>query len=439
AIYRQLLDNLLGSGRHMVIRVGGSAMDKNKTAIDEQVRPLAELYKDLSQPEPRVSFILGVNLGANDIALASRQTDTWVKGMPLGSISAIEPGTQPNTYPALNYRPAGYSFTDYLTELQKFTQGIQTAVPVSPKFMGPSVAVSGTVSPSPRGFGTAANLQKLVQLPHLGIASQTASGGLGSGCGGTPQSGMLLQPAAIESPGQIAPLVRIAKAANKPFRIAELSTLSCSGEAGISNAFESALWVTDILFEYARAGVSGVHVHTNNWNATGWDMNAAFLFEVPEAQYQAANTVPPPAETSFSSEYRLKSVLPLYYGMLFFAEATNRASLIPAQLNTTANIKAWATIDQTSDELKIAVINKEQDLLGKIQLVVPGYRAGTVKRLMAPSIRSQNGITFGGLTFDGSTDGKPIGKEDLEEVNARGEQFEIALGPGSALLITFKK
>lgn len=172
----------------------------------------------------------------------------------------------------------------------------------------------------------------------------------------------------------------------------------------------------------------------------GGMQNAAFLFDVPEAQYKAANTSPPPKDYQFSTEYRLRMVQPLYYGMFLFAEAAaNQADLLPIELNAAGNIKAWSTLDKKTGTLKIIVINKEQDLLGKIRINLPGYKTGVAKRLMAPSFRSQSGITYGGLTFDASEDGKPLGKEELEKVVATDSAFEVAIGPASALLITFNK
>jgi hypothetical protein len=38
----------------------------------------------------------------------------------------------------------------------------------------------------------------------------------------------------------------------------ELTSLYDGGETGISNAFESALWAVDIMFEYAGTVVDGV-------------------------------------------------------------------------------------------------------------------------------------------------------------------------------------
>jgi hypothetical protein len=436
-IYRQLLSNLLSfGGSHLVLRIRSGSRATDKPA---RTGALAQLFQDLSNPEPKISYILGINTESSDVSLGSRQTQAYLSELPAGSVSAIEISHEPDTWIRLKYRPENYRFPDYVAELQKTADEIRTAVPGAPRFMGPSLARFPGEAVSQ--FGTLADFRKLVQMPGLSMISQHSYSTSGTACGGNPKPGILMQPAATtEDPKLSAPLIKMARQANKPFRITEMNAVKCA-EPGISNAFESALWAADILFEYAKAGASGVNIHINNWNSVhGWDANSAFLFNVPEAQYRSANTIPPPDDHTFPSEYSIKAVMPLYYGMLLFAEAAPaQTSLLPLELKTDANFKAWATLNEKTGELKIVLINKEQNLLGKVRLSVPGYTAAKVKRLMAPSFRSQAGITYGGQTFDGSTDGKPVGKPETEIIKSTNNAFEVPVGPATAILITLKK
>ena len=65
--------------------------------------------------------------------------------------------------------------------------------------------------------------------------------------------------------------------------------------------------------------------------------------------------------------------------MLFFAQATaHQGGLLPVVLNTSANLKAWATLDPTNGEVNIAIINKDKSASGSVQLTVPGYQRGLV-------------------------------------------------------------
>jgi hypothetical protein len=320
------------------------------------------------------------------------------------------------------------------------------AVPNSPKFMGPSNAGFSGMQFVPmfpaRKFGGPEKYAEFLQRERetIAIISQHAYTGGSSKCGDNPKPGFLLQPSSTtEDPTLAEPYVAVTKAAGKPYRMAEMNSIMCSGEPGISDAFEAALWVSDILFEYAQRGIAGVNLHTNIWNTIhGWDIYGAFLFDVPENQYQASNTEAPlPEGASFTNEYSLRKVLPLYYGLLFFAQASsNQGKLLPLTLNTSANMKAWATLDQKTGYVNIAIINKDLKASGKLRITVPGYRFGTVKRMLAPSFSSRKGITIAGQTFDGSKDGKPLGKEYGEMVSLTNGVFEISAGPASAFLLT---
>ena len=117
----------------------------------------------------------------------------------------------------------------------------------------------------------------------------------------------------------------------------------------------------------------------------------------------------------------------------------HQGRLLPVTLNTSANLKAWATLDPTNGDVNIAIINKDTTASGSIQLTVPGYKRGLVKRLLAPSFSATTGITIGGQTFDGSQDGKPVGTGYGEFIRSQNGTFEVSVGPTSAFLLTLKK
>lgn len=102
-------------------------------------------------------------------------------------------------------------------------------------------------------------------------------------------------------------------------------------------------------------------------------------------------------------------------------------------------MKAWATLDPTNGSVRVAIINKDQAASGVVRLTVPGYSSGTLKRMLAPSFSATKGITFGGQTFDGSLDGKPVGTDTHETARAKNGSFEISVQPTSALVLTLRK
>ncbi len=116
-----------------------------------------------------------------------------------------------------------------------------------------------------------------------------------------PTAQHLLAPAATTGLADgIAPYVVLAHARHLPLRIDEINTDSCGAAPGVSNAFASALWALDTLFEMARVGVDGVNIHT-----------------YPGATYQ-------PFTFTHTAHGWSASVTPEYYGLLMFAQAAPR-------------------------------------------------------------------------------------------------------------------
>jgi hypothetical protein len=447
-IYRQLIANLGAYGGGPIsIRVGGNSTDTTGEPTANTIPPLSQLYQDMSSPTPGVSFILGVNLGADNVALATDQAKQYVQGMPGGSIKSIEIGNEPDFYFENGFRSSTYSFTQYASDFETFATSILSAVPNSPLLTGPSDATYPGSALSPTlttSMLTTANLSSLLQQAgsQMAIVSQHSYEGVSTNCGGSPKPGFLLQPSSsTDNPTKAAPYAAIAQAAGKPFRIGEMNSIACSGTDGISNAFEASLWAPDIMFEYAKIGAAGVNFHSNDWNSfKQWDAYAAFQFNVPQSEYQASNAIAPPPGTQFSSQYSVRAIQSLYYGMLFFAEATpDQAKLLPVTLKTSANLKVWATLDPITGNVNVAIINKDQSASGSVQLSVPGYSSGVVKRMLAPTFSSKTGITLAGQTFDGSQDGKPVGTAYGEIAGSQDGTFEVSVGPTSALLLTLKK
>jgi Glycosyl hydrolase family 79 C-terminal beta domain len=463
-IYRQLLDNLTAYGGGPIsIRVGGNTTDTTALPDASTVSPFAALFKDQRHADG-VFFYLGVNLGSDVVALAASQAKVFVQNMPKGSIRNIEIGNEPDVYFLNGHRPSTYDYADYALDFQTWAKSIFAAVPDSPLLLGPSDATYPGATIGPVSIGTTilttAELSSLLQQEgsSLAVVSQHSYENISTNGGplsGNPQPGFLLEPvAATDNPGRAAPYAAIAKQAGKLYRIDEMNSIAASGQAGISNAFEATLWSADIMFEYVKIGASGVNFHSNDWNSFNqYDAYAAFLFNVPEAQFTAAYShysaadgvpapapVPPPPGNQFTSQYEVKEIQSLYYGMLFFAQATaHQGRLLPVTLNTSANLKAWATLDPTNGDVNIAIINKDTTASGSVQLTVPGYKRGLVKRLLAPSFSATSGITIGGQTFDGSQDGKAVGTGYGEFIRSQNGTFEVSVGPTSAFLLTLKK
>ena len=197
----------------------------------------------------------------------------------------------------------------------------------------------------------------------------------------------------------------------------KLNSVDNGGMAGVSNSFSAALWSIDTMFEYANVGIDGV-----NWHGTSGCNYCAFSFGV---QTLAGRRL-----------YTLQQVNPLYYGLLFFHQATtNGAKLLPVNVTSSANIKVWATVDQAG-VTHIAILNKDEAFAGTVAINLPGHAQGSVSRLVAPSYQSVAGVSIGGQTFDGSIDGTLVGSPLTEVATPSSGVYSIAVQPVSAVLLT---
>jgi hypothetical protein len=90
-IYRQLVKNLMAYGAGpLIVRIGGNSTDQAGAPAEGVVAPFAQLFQDIG-----AKFYLGVNLGSDNVALATSQAEAFVSGMPPGSLIAIEIVNEP--------------------------------------------------------------------------------------------------------------------------------------------------------------------------------------------------------------------------------------------------------------------------------------------------------------------------------------------------------
>jgi hypothetical protein len=244
-------------------------------------------------------------------------------------------------------------------------------------------------------------------------------------CGG-PATGQTLPPDymlepinATKLPGIYAPVAAAAHQAGLVFRMGEINSIGASGILGISNTFQTSLWSVDIMFNYLAKGMDGVN----------WHSGLGLPYDPVDFTVKTKSGV-----TTFT----LSDVNPLYYGMLTFAQVAGRgAKLLPVTPITDSNVSIWATVDNTSTA-HLIVINKDEAATGNVVINLPGYTTGTVRYLSAPSYSSTNGVTLGGQTFDGSTDGTIQGPLVTTTITAQDGVFTLSNMPvTTAAIIDF--
>ena len=422
--YRQLIKNLMkGTTYPFFIRIGGNSTDTTTTVQDMTAQK--ELAVALG-----AQFSYGLNLGGStDPGIATAQAQAYAGAMPTNSIVAFELGNEPDNYVAEGYRTGTYAsswnITAYLNDIATWSCSIFNVAP-SINFMGPSWAsttmlktqstldVQEAPSAEPQPPAGCTN-----DFNPVTIVSQHLYGGYQDN-GQTFASDYLLTPAAITGPATVASSVTAAHQNGQLFRIGEINSIDVGGVAEISDSFSSALWATDVMFEYANVGVDGVNWHGNvNCNY------CAFNFTIANVDSQ--------------NIYTVQKISPIYYGMLLFQQAaTNGAQLLPVSVQTNANLKVWATEDQTGT-VHVVIINKDETFSGNVSISLPGYGPAQETDLVAPGYQANSGVTFGGQTFDGSIDGTLQGTPDVETVNPSNGAYVVPVQPVSAVLLTLSQ
>jgi hypothetical protein len=384
SVYRQLLSTLSTSmGGSLIVRIGGGSTDTSGPATAETVLPFSELAQAAN-----ARFILGVNLGSNNLELAEQQAQTFTTGLPSSALSAIEIGNEPDGYSTNGFRPSTYSFSDYLLQYQGWSQGVKSVSKQAVGIAGPSLG-GGVWMADSQASAENSSLKASIITQHKYVACYNAASPL--------PTNILLQPASSTTSMLygVATFVAASHQVHTPFRIVEMNSICNGGQPGVSNTFSSALWAIDTMFEFANVGVDGVNWNTNADNGP-YDL---FYFSSPS-----------------NGKYYLLGVRPLYYGLLFFARsAGNSAQMMPVTTLTNSNIKVWATKDSLGHG-HVVILNKEMTVGGKVQVTLPGYSDGTISSLTADGYLATNGITLGGQTYDASTDGTLRGSAQTQTI-----------------------
>ncbi len=345
-----------------------------------------------------------------------------MKNLPANSILAFEIGNEPNLFPNNGLRPATYAYANYQSDYNAFLDALL------PEFEKRKMAAGPTFTQSGPKWG---DVPQFIQseAPYLALATQHmyALNGCQANTSASNYASienLLANNTSYSYATLIAPEIAAAQPHNIPVRMDEMSymlapasqctvqTETASANAA-RNSFASALWMADAAFEMANAGADGFNVQTTG--PTG--------------------SVSPPF---YFTKGKL-GVNPMYYGMLFFAQAVqNHATLIPAAVKSTndGNVKVWATVD-ASNTIRVAVLEKDlsEDAAVTVQLPARITLPGRLISMTAASATATSGIAFGGQTFDGSTDGLPVGTASSSSVFPQGGRYTFKVSaPGAAIL-----
>ncbi|MDQ2898121.1 MAG: glycosyl hydrolase family 79 C-terminal domain-containing protein, partial [Actinomycetota bacterium] len=366
---------------------------------------------------------MGLNLAANEPALAAAEARAYLKTIGRRSVAALEIGNEPNVYGKIQVlhtlldapvyaRPRDYGYRQFLSEFRA-EAGASPRLPLS----GPALAVGPTPDLGSWIQTMPDFLRREQRLPSMTVHRYPLRN-----CFVPPSSPqyptvahLLADYATRGLAASVRPWTAIAHRQHRALRVDELNSVACRGKTGVSDVFASALWVTDALFSLVRARVDGVNLHT-----------------LPHSAYQL-----------FAFRHRAggwdAQVQPVYYGLQLFAQAAPPGSrLLPLTgVASTPGLSVWAT-RTTDGTVRVVLINKSATADHAIALRPPaGLRAAaTIERLTAAGVHAHRGITIGGRTYGASTTTGRLTPLQATSVIRRGRAFAISLPHASAALIT---
>jgi hypothetical protein len=430
----QLLRNLNPSGPYS-IRIGGQSTDRTWWPVPKLTAPAGVTYAIgsswakaalLLAERLDARYVMGVNLEANSARLTQFEANRLLAAVGRKYIADFEIGNEPDLYTHTPWyrvqhgkrvpwyirigtpyyaRPVGYNETDFLAEWRHTLAAMPAGVPIA----GPDTASAHWIGPFSSLIGQTHRIGMLDSHAYALFNCVTDPSNPKY-----PSIPHLLQRAAatriVRGASEFAPL---AAHSGIPFRIDEMGSVSCDGHAGVSDAFASALWATDALFEAARAGVSGVNLHSFPNSSNG-------LFDLTDTR-----------------SGWVADVHPIYYGALMFAQADPagaRIVRIPSPYPSTLRI--WATIG-ADHEVRVLIINVGAHQLVRIHAPEGfGSRDASVERLQAPSVAATSGETIGGQTLQNTTTGE-LPAPTLQWARPQENGYTVGAPGDSETLVTF--
>jgi Glycosyl hydrolase family 79 C-terminal beta domain len=421
-VFEQLIRNLT-PGQSPVLRIGGDTTDWSWYPVPGMTRPagvrinldrawlgvMAALSRTLD-----ARLIMGINLEADNRRLSGYEARRFLGGIGRDRIAALEIGNEPELYGNLAWyvidghkyygRRHGYDYTDYLHDVARIRAGLPHVPLAGPAVGGPQwmPKTARIVAAEPRLAIVTLHrypLQKCFLRPSspayptlAHILAARATRGLADG---------------------VRRYVKLAHSHGLLLRIDEMNSLSCGADNRISDAFVSALWAVDALFEMARVGVDGVNIFSNPGASA-----QLFTFGTRQGRWRA-------------------TVEPVYYGLMMFAQAAPPGSHLLQVTGAGGGVVPWATRAPDGVDRVLLVNDNTRD--GRVlDIRVPRATGpAIVERLQAPSLLAHDHVTLGGQGFGSSTTtGLLSGRSDASSLKPRRGAYVVQVPAASAVLLT---
>lgn len=355
---------------------------------------------------------IGLNMGCELINEAVFQMKAFNGLFDANSIAAFDIGNEPDVSDFASYRPSNWSEALYQTDLVNFLTKLKSESPTS-IFAAPALATTNWLpSTATQAF---TNILKATagNISYITVHHYTADGKNPP----ADPTGMLFEPtySSQVANSYTATMTALASNGGLPLRMNETNSFYNGGLAGVSNAFASSIWVSDVLGSYATAGFAGVNFH-------------------------GANSGPytPFTMTSTSSGFTI-AAQPVFYGMMLFAQfIQNGAGLLTTSTTTTPPTTAsYYTSKDSGGAIRVMVLNKSQTTSLNVSLTFSNLAGkyqtqGNFLAMTAPALSATTGVTIAGQSYDAT--GNVVGVYSPQVINSTnsGTNFNFTLPLGSA-------
>jgi len=418
----QLIRNL-NPNQAPSIRIGGDSTDHTWWPIRHTKRPhgvkytlnhnwLSTTAALAHQLGARV--ILGINLEANNMALARAEADAFLPGFGRQSIEALEPGNEPELYDSWTYyragnrkytgRPHGYGVFSFARDFGR----IRAAMPPAP-LAGPAVG-SVTWFHYLGDFLGAQPHVHLVTLHRYPLQLCFIARDMPQ----YPTIAHLLSPNSSRGlANSVKASVKLSHSRHVPVRIDEMNSDGCGKAPAVTESFASALWALDAVTAMANVGADGVNIHT--YPGSSYDL---FRFHRSKGHWYG-------------------TVLPEYYGLLMFALAAPPGSQ-PLKLygQATGNLSTWATLG-TDHHTRVLLLNDDAHSSRTVAIRASSSASpASYVRLQARSLRARGGVTLAGGSFGPQTGtGLLKGANRIGQIAPTAGSYVVTAPPASATLV----
>ncbi|HJT00671.1 MAG TPA: hypothetical protein VJ756_16385 [Terriglobales bacterium] len=418
--FLQFMRNL-GPG---ILRLGGNSQDNTcwkRAAAPHPGRCQGELtaadFQLYSEAAKATGWrlIVGLNLKQNSSQWAlSEVTQGIAKELTPEQVLGLELGNEPDLFGEPE-RPKTYSPADLVKNFRAYVETFK-ANPVARQYpvIGPAICCRWRNAQDLGTFmdGVGVSALKLVTVHEY--AKTTCNGR-------RVKVEELLAPELMTRFNDAAHIwVGAAHQRKLPIALAETNSASCGGMPGVSNAFASTLWGLDWLFSAAEDGFTGVNFHIS-YRPGGSSYNPIDTYGAPNSPKNYKNVVEP-----------------LYYAMYLFAHSTSGNHLLPASVQTTANIRAYATSACSNCAVNVVVLNKDSSASGTVRVHLDRPTgSGKLLLLKAPSLDSLSPqVTYGGARFDSNGRISPLHTSEVRPDSHGNYKFELPRAAAGLLTIS---